>query len=131
MIRCCSIYNRYLLGFEPLQLLMYVIIQCIGGGTHSKSVIFILCLITVYPKDRPVCPLTARVTISHPAFFLPYMVWGWVGLGRSHSRLVIGQSSPGSGGTFGQTCGLKAVKCYELIFQKFHLEISLRSTQLI
>ena len=34
--------------------------------------------IVVYPKDRPVSPLTARVTESYPAFFfIIYDIGGW------------------------------------------------------
>ena len=38
----------------------------------------------VYPKDRLVSPLSANVTISYPTFFfLSFMVWVRVGVGRS------------------------------------------------
>ena len=46
----------------------------------------VLTNIIVYPKDRPVSPLTARVTILEPAFFLIYGVEGGFGVERCLTR---------------------------------------------
>ena len=51
-------------------------------GRYVAVLVYILLhvvikVVIVYPKDRPVSPRTARVTISYPAFFIMYGIGGW------------------------------------------------------
>ena len=63
-------------------------------ANNASLNIFIVC-----PKDKPVIPHTARVTILYPTF-LSYMVWGW---DRCLTRLV---HHPWEGlGWGGSSCG--------------------------
>ena len=57
--------------------------KCTNEGNNMLRIMALIVL----QKDKPVSPLTVRVTISHPAF-LPYMVWGGTGGGRWLTRLI-------------------------------------------